>query len=189
MVIMGLDFLNGLAVASSLAVAVAMLASISLLPAVLGFVGHTIDRLPVPGTSRGGPSGGRGVWRRWSRTVQRRPWAAASAGLVVLVALAAPLASLRLGASDAGNGPSTDTTRRAYDLLDRGFGAGFNGPLLVAVDVPSAAARAALPSVERVAAASPGVATVTPAQINTAGDAAVLQLFPTTSPQDQRTVR
>jgi RND superfamily putative drug exporter len=189
MVIMGLGFLNGLAVASSLAVAVAMLASLTLLPAVLGFVGHTIDRLRVPGAGRGGPSGERGFWRRWSRTVQRRPWAAAAAGLVVLVALAAPLASLRLGASDAGNGPTTDTTRRAYDTLGRGFGAGFNGPLLVAVEVPSAASRAALPSVERRLAASPGVATVTPAQINQAGDAAVLQLFPTTSPQDQRTVR
>ena len=111
-----------------------MALAVTLLPAVLGFVGTTIDRFHVPFLGRTRDPR-RTLSFRWSRVVQRRPWPAAIASLAVLLALAAPVLGLRLGFPDAGNGPDSLTSRRAYDLLTDGFGPGFNGHLLVTADL------------------------------------------------------
>jgi len=128
--VIGVSFIRGLAIGASLAVLFVMAAAVTLLPAVLGFVGHTIDKFALPGAKRRRSVEG-SFWARWSRTLQARPWTAAIAGLVILLVLAVPFFSLRLGVADAGNDPTKLTTRRAYDLLSRGFGPGFNGPLLI----------------------------------------------------------
>ncbi len=185
---MGLSFVRGLAVGASLAVVLTMLASVTLLPAVLGFVGLNIDKFALPWTHRSTVSGRQTVAYRWSRLIQRRPWMFAGAGFVALVIVALPVFSMRLGSSDAGNNPTTDTTRVAYDLLARGFGPGFNAPLLVAVEVPTARAAAALPALHDAIARVDGIAEVTPAALGPSGTAAVMQVFPSTGPQDQRTV-
>ena len=188
---MGLDFVRGLAEGAALAVVITMLASITLLPAVLGFVGHNIDKWSLPWTRRAAAreaAGHRGVWYRWSRAIQRRPWPFAVAGLVVLVTLSIPVFSIRLGNTDAGNLPRSDTTRAAYDLLAKGFGAGYNGPLLVAVEVPNAQAAAALPHLDDALRRTPGLVAVAPARLGPSGQAAIIQAYPSTGPQDQRTL-
>ena len=129
MVVMRLPYLHGVAFGSVIAVGIVMAASVTLLPAVIGFVGRNIDRLHVPFTRRD-TTVQRTVSYRWSRIVQRRPAAAAAVGLLALVALAAPALGLRLGFPDASSGPESLTSRRAYDLLAEGFGAGHNGTLL-----------------------------------------------------------
>lgn len=92
--VIGLSFFRGLAVGASLAVALVMAAAVTLLPAVLGFVGRTIDRLSLPGArERREKPADRTVWARWSRTLQARPWPAAIAGLLVLLVLTAPAAT------------------------------------------------------------------------------------------------
>ncbi len=124
------------------------------------------------------------VWYRWSRVVQHRPWPAAIGGLVVLLVLAAPVLSLRLGFSDEGNYPEDTTTRRAYDLLAEGFGPGFNGPLLVVSELGDQPQ--VLDEVTAALTADPGVAGVVP--IAPPGSALTLwQIFPTTSPQAEAT--
>ena len=185
---MGISFVRGLAVGASFAVVVTMLASITLLPAVLGFVGTGIDRLGLPWTKRASASAKRGFWYRWSRLIQKRPWPFAIVGLGLLLMLAVPLFSIRLGNSDAGNLPTTDTTRVAYDLLAKGFGPGYNGPLLVAVEVPTTAAKASLPALHDALASTAGVAFVTAPRFGPAGDVAVMSVFPTSAPQDKATV-
>ncbi len=102
---------------------------------MLGFAGAAIDRLHIPGLLSRSATGGR-FWVRWSQTVQRRPVICGLAALAILVVLAIPLLSMRLAFSDAGNDPPSLTTRQAYDLLAQGFGPGFNGPLIVAANVP-----------------------------------------------------
>ena len=117
-----------------------MIASVTLLPALLGFVGRNIDRLGLPHRRRAEATGHESVWYRWSRVLQRRPWPPLILGVRrSCCILAAPTVSMRLGFSDAGNGPTSDTTRQAYDLLSRGFGPGFNGPLLLAARTPDGA--------------------------------------------------
>src|SRR5581483_11493808 len=138
MFLMGLSFVQGLAVGAVTAVLLVMLASVTLLPAVLGFAGHAIDKLRVPGLHRDESAHRGSVAFRWSRQVQRHPWRYALGGLTVLLLLCVPVLSLRLGTSDAGNDPTSLTTRRSYDLLSKGFGPGFNGPILIAVRIDNA---------------------------------------------------
>jgi putative drug exporter of the RND superfamily len=165
-----------------------MLAAITLLPAVLGFVGHNIDKLGLPHKLRAEGEVRESFWYRWSRFLQRRAWPAAISGLVILVVLALPVLSMRLAFADAGNRPTSDTTRRAYDLLVEGFGPGFNGPMILAVDMPGG--QSDLPTVQRLAdrlESTQGVAFATQPQTNDAGNAAILQVFPNSSPQSKET--
>ncbi len=185
--LMCVNFVKGLAVGTSITVALVMLASITLLPAVLGFAGHSIDRLSVPGRRTRAARTRHSFWFRWSRYVQRRPWVAFLASLGVLAVLAVPMFSLRLGFSDAGGNPTTDTTRRAYDLLAQGFGPGFNGPLTVAAEYPAGTSPAALDSLASALRQTPGVARVAPPVVSPTGTAAVIQVIPASSPQAPQT--
>jgi RND superfamily putative drug exporter len=185
--LVGVSFLRGVAVSASLAVLVVMAASITLLPALLAFAGRRVDRLRIPGLGRSSRVGGGASAARWSRIVQRRPWAAALAGAAVLLALGAPALGLRLGFPDAGNDPAASTTRAAYELVSEGFGPGANGPLLVVADL---SAPEATDDVSRLAddlRSAPGVAFVGEPRLNPAGDAALLAVVPRTSPQDPAT--
>jgi RND superfamily putative drug exporter len=119
--------------------------------------------------------------------IQRRPVIAATAGTVLMLALAAPALGLRLGTSDAGNDPAGHTTRQAYALLAQGFGKGFNGPLLLAVRLPANGQSSTLARVRSAVARAPGVAAVVPPQLNPAGDVAAITVYPTTSPQSAQT--
>jgi RND superfamily putative drug exporter len=182
--LMGLDFLHGLAVGTSFAVVVAVLAAVTLLPALLGFVGFTIDKFRV---GRHTASGRETVWHRWARQVQRRPAVIALAGLAVLVLAAVPALQLRLGAADASNDPKSSTTHKAYDLIAEGFGVGANGPVLVVADTRAPGAAAALPGLVDALRATPGVASVSDATPNPAGTAALATLMPASEPQDNAT--
>jgi putative drug exporter of the RND superfamily len=186
--VMGASYMNGVALAASLSVLVVMAAALTLLPAVLAFAGPRVDRLRIPGLNRPAAQTERHtVAARWSHAVQRRPWTAAIAAAAILLALTAPVMGLRLGFPDAGNDRSGTTTRAAYELVSDGFGPGANGTLLLAAELSGPDDRAA---VERVAADvrnAPGAAVVSPPRINPDGDAAVIRVQPTTTPQDSET--
>ena len=183
---LGVSFLYGPAVASSLAVLLTMTASLTLLPAMLSKIGRRVDRWRVPGFGRQKPAG-TGFWYRWSRLIQRRPWPAAIVSAALLIVLAIPVFSIQLGSADAGTDPSSTTTRRAYDLLAAGFGPGFNGPLQIVAELPRQGAVAGLPALRAAVARQRGVVRVTPARVNPAGNTALLLAYPTTSPQSVKT--
>jgi RND superfamily putative drug exporter len=190
----GIPFVGAMGLATAVVVAVAMLAAVTLLPALLGVVGHRIDRLRLPAFRGRGQGAGpaRSAWTRWARAIDRQPWAFALGAVLVLLALAAPLLALRLGTPDDGNLPTSATQRRAYDLLARGFGPGFNGALVLAVELPPGDRQAPdrrmlLDRLARAAAADPDVAAVTPPALSPSGEAAVLTVLPSSSPQDQAT--
>ncbi|HET9600466.1 MAG TPA: MMPL family transporter [Acidimicrobiales bacterium] len=185
LLLMGLSFLHGLALGTSTAVLVAVVAAVTLLPAMLGLVGRRIDRLSVHRRRRTRTR--ETVAHRWARSVQRRPALAAAAGAGALVLLSLPVLSMRLAVADAGNDPAGSTTRRAYELLAEGFGAGVNGPLVVVMETPDAAAVAAVPRVLDAVAATPGVAMVTESVPSPSGAIAVAQAYPTTAPQSEVT--
>ncbi|MFC0529441.1 MMPL family transporter [Phytohabitans kaempferiae] len=191
---MGLSFMRGAAVVTILGVFVVMAASVTLFPALLGYLGRHVDRLRLPlGRRReaevavGGhiePSRG---WLAWSRLVQRHRVVAALAGVAILLALAAPFLGVRYGFPDAGNSREETSTRQAYDLQAEGFGPGANGPLVLAAELSRPGDTAALDGLRAAVAATPGVAMVTPPQLNPVGDTAVLTVVPATGPQDERT--
>ncbi len=185
LLLIGQQYLDGLAVGTILAVLAVLAAALTLLPATLGFSGRAIDRLHVPGLLRSPAAGTRpGLWWRWSRTVQRRPVLCGSAAVAVLAILAVPLFSMRLAFTDSGNDPAGLTTRQAYDLISGSFGPGFNGPLVLAAELPGGARdRTVVAAVERRLATVPGVARVQAPAYNPAGDAAVILVYPATAPQ------
>ncbi len=185
--LIGVRFVQGLAVGTSLTVAAVMLAAITLLPAVMGFSGRNIDKLSVPGRRPRATQSRQSFWFRWSRVIQHRPWPAFLAALAVLGVLAVPLFSLRLGFSDAGGNPTSDTTRRAYDTLAGGFGPGFNGPLTLAAEFPHGTNAQALNDVVAAVRHTPGVAAANAPTLSPSGTAAVIQVIPTSSPQAVQT--
>ena len=118
----GLPYMYGVAISTSLAVLVVMLAAITLLPAILSYLGPRVDRLRIPFLGRGlnDGNGGESPAARWSHAVQRGPGPPRSWRL--LLALAAPALGMRLGFPDAGNDPPETMTRQAYDMNSEGFG-------------------------------------------------------------------
>jgi putative drug exporter of the RND superfamily len=188
MMLLGISFLYGPAIGAALAVLATMTASLTLMPAVLSKVGGRVK------PAKNGNGGGAdladresGFAARWSRFVARRPLPVAVLALAVLVALALPALHMRLATSDASTYKKDDTTRVAYDLLKRGFGAGFNAPLLLAVELPRAGDQAALKEIADALRGQDGIAQVLPPQLNDRGDTATMIAYPTTTPQDART--
>jgi putative drug exporter of the RND superfamily len=188
MMLLGLSFLYGVAMAASLAVLFTMISALTLLPALLAIVGRRIDRLRIPGLGRGKRSVDEGSWwQRWSNRIQRRPWTAALLSGGLLIALCIPALSLRLGTNDAGTEPAGKTTRQAYDLLAEGFGPGFNGPLVIAAALPEKGDDSGMVELRKELQEEAGVAGTTPIALSPAKNAAVFQVYPTTSPQSKDT--
>jgi putative drug exporter of the RND superfamily len=192
----GLTYMYGVALASSLAVLVVALAAITLLPALLSLLGPKVDRLRIPFLGRAlkaegtvkTEANGESPAARWSHAVQRRPWTAAIAATVLLLALAAPALGMRLGFPDAGNDPPDTMTRQAYDLNTEGFGPGTNGPLVIAADLPPGPdAKADVKSFAEQLRGEDNIAFVPPPTFNDSGDAAIITVIPEASPQDEQT--
>ena len=187
----GLSYMQGVALSASIAVLVVMLASVTLLPALLGMLGQKVNRWHIPFLGRAPGAdreqGKESLAARWSHAVQRRPWTAAIISSAVLLALAAPALGMRLGFPDAGNDPPDTMTRQAYDLLGEGFGPGSNGPIVIAAELPDATAKSDVDKLAARVRRDPGVAFVSPVVVNQQGDAALVNVIPKTSPQESAT--
>jgi len=234
LLLMGLPFIAGLGIAAASTVLLTIIASMTLLPALLGFAQGRVEvtryrgliaaalvavallgvgtglkilmigaplalvvllagfffaplRRAVPPRKvkpiRETPS------YKWSRLIQSRPWAAALGGATILLIFAIPVLSMRLGFSDEGNFAPDTTTRKAYDLTADGFGPGFNGPLILTVEVNSPDDLTAVPAVARAVAADPDVVLVSPPIPNDprAPEAFIIRVIPLSSPQSPDT--
>ncbi len=185
----GVSFLYGMAIASVFAVLLTMVASLTILPALLSRFGARIAR-PSRGSRRrvaaGRPPRG-SVWRRWSQLVQAHPWPLALVALLIMLAFVAPVTSLRLDNSDAGNDPANTSTHQAFNLLSQGFGPGFNGPLALVAELPHPGDTSALPALRAAVASTPDVVAVTAPRVSPSGRVAVFRAYPASAPQDQAT--
>jgi RND superfamily putative drug exporter len=187
LLVLGVSFLNGVAVATVVTVLFTMLAAITLLPALLGVIRmKVLSRKERRRLAEDGPreTHATGLWARWAAFVQRRPTGLAIGAAVVMLVLAIPFLSLRLGSSDAGNDPTSTTTRQAYDLLADGFGPGFNGPLQLVAEGKDPAALARLSAAVK---QNPEVVSVAAPLANKSGDISIIQVIPRHAPQDKQT--
>jgi uncharacterized membrane protein YdfJ with MMPL/SSD domain len=184
------SLLNGVAVAAAATVAMTMLASLTLLPALLGFTGTRLAkpskvRLPRWLGGRRAPRSGPPAAERWAGLIQRRPVIAAVVSTGVILALAAPALGMKLNMPDESSQARGTMGYQSYAIMAEGFGPGFDAPLIVAAALPSPGA-----STARLAAAiraTPGVAHVTPVQVSKDGEAAMLIAYPTTGEQNSAT--
>jgi RND superfamily putative drug exporter len=192
---LGVTFLYGLAVAAALGVALTMIAALTLLPALLGFIGpRVLSRRQKASLAANGPrivgTGTKGFWPRWADIVAERPVVPAVIALILIVVVALPFFSLRLGSADQGNDPTGSTTRQAYDMLARGFGPGFNGPLELVAVVHNPSESTTLDRVVRDVAAQPDVHSVAPPLVipgHNGSDVALINVYPDSAPQDAAT--
>jgi RND superfamily putative drug exporter len=180
---MVLSYMRGASLATIVGVVVVLAATLTLLPALLGFWGRKLDRLRIPVLHRRQAASSRG-WLRWNALVARHRYLATGTGLVIMLAIAAPFLSVQFGTPDEGNNAKGSSTRTAYEMTAAGFGAGANGPLLVVLEDPTAAMTAKLTKALRT---TPGVAAVQPAVTSSDGRAALITVVPQTGPQDART--
>ncbi|MFF4958644.1 MMPL family transporter [Streptomyces sp. NPDC001222] len=190
MLILRLSFLNGVAFAACLTVLLTVAASVTLLPALLSFIGpRALSRRERRRLYEHGPEPEvpTGLAARWSAFVERHPKKLGALALAVMALLALPTLSLHLGTSDQGNDAKSSTTRQAYDMLADGFGPGVNGPLTLVTHVNGAEDKLALDNLNGTLAATKGVASVTPVTYNSGGDTAYLTVVPQSSPQSQQT--
>jgi putative drug exporter of the RND superfamily len=192
---LGVSFLYGVAVAASIAVALTVVAAETLLPALLGFFGMRVLRRRERRELKDGKlrtSDESAGWARWAGWMEKRPAVFAAVAAALLVLLAIPFLSMRLGSADSGSDPAGTTTRKAYDLLAKGFGPGYNGPLQLVAQVSGPAQEAAFSRVERAVAATPGVvgstrAVFIPGRAPGLPGVALADVYPKGSPQDAST--
>jgi RND superfamily putative drug exporter len=191
---LGISFLYGVAVAAAIAVLFTVIAALTLLPAMLGFFGRLVLRRRERRVLREGKlrtSDESAGWAKWADWMQKRPAVFAAVAIGVLVIIAIPFFSMRLGSADAGSDPASSTTRKAYDLLAKGFGPGYNGPLQLVAEVNSPAQQAAFEHVVKAVAETPGVVGAQAPQIIAGNsghpDVAIANVYPEGSPQDAST--
>jgi putative drug exporter of the RND superfamily len=187
--LMGVSYLQGVALSASLAVLVVMAAAVTLLPALLSLAGPRVNKLRIPGLRRTLAHERPAPAARWSRFIQRRPWTAAIVGGAIVLALAAPVLGLRLGFPDEGNDQAGSMTRAAYDAVTEGFGAGANGPLLLVAETPRSTGPQGLQRLANAVRADRDVAFVAPAQPSPDRRAAVMTVVPRSSPQSDATTK
>ncbi|MGW0751534.1 MMPL family transporter [Streptomyces sp. NPDC002587] len=190
MLVLRLNFLDGVAIAASVTVVLTVAASVTLLPALLSYIGTRAlsrrerRRLAVDGPR---PDHTTGFAARWSAFVERHPKLLGAVAATVMLVLALPTLFLHLGTSDQGNNPAGSTTRQAYDLLAEGFGPGSNGPLAVVARLDGAGDRLAVDRLAEALRTTKGVASTGPAVLNRSGDTAVLTVVPDSAPQSRAT--
>jgi RND superfamily putative drug exporter len=196
----GIPMVTTMGWSAAIVVAVTVLASVSLLPALLGFAGARLATASLPWARRreaaladrrerllrlGGepPKSG---WERWGLHVSSHPWPYLLGGVGLLLLLTVPLLGIRLGQLDAGTSAKGTSIRTAYDRVAEGFGPGFNGPLLVVLDLQGADADA-VDAVVSAAGRDDDVSIVAPPQLNERGDTAIVTVIPKSQPQSAAT--
>ena len=179
----GISLITVLGQAAAIVVVVAVLASMTLLPALLGLCGDRIERLRV-GRDKRPTLGHSALWERWGARVSRRPGVFALVSVLVLLTLTAPVANLGLGLTDQSSAEKSTTSRQAYDLMTENFGAGSNGPLLVTANTGS---EQELAKLHAELEATEGVQAVGAPQVSKDGTAAMINVIPEGSPSSEET--
>jgi putative drug exporter of the RND superfamily len=189
----GIPLVTTMGLMAAIAVVVAVLGALTLLPAVLAIIGPRINslRLRTPPT---GEDVHHGMWATLARDIAKQPVVAGLVALAILIPLTIPLLSLTLGQQDTAALSKSTTARQAYDLMSQNFGAGSNGPLIVAISLGSPAQPSSSPAtdprlttLQKDVSSTAGVAAVTPIQVDKAGTSAFFNAISKHGPAEDET--
>jgi len=192
--LVGVQYMRGVALSTSLSVLVVMFTAITLLPALLAMLGPRVNKWKLPGVASAHERREREndpdhlpIAARWSRQVQARPWPLAIITTLILIALSIPALNMNLGFPDASNNSPDDITYKAYTMIEEGFGAGTNGPFIVALDLTKGEEGPAIEKVTSDLKATDGVVAVAKPVVSDSGNAAIITVIPKGSPQAPET--
>jgi RND superfamily putative drug exporter len=177
--------LNATAVAASVTVLMTMISAVTLLPVLLGFAGHGIDRFKLPYLGRTGAHSP--MAERWARVIQRRPVTGLVTGATVMILLALPALAMRLSFEDNSTEPHGTSGYKAHQILAQGFGPGFDAPFVLVIELPTPESAAAVPKLVEAVASTPGVAATVPPERSADGAADLFIAYPSTAHQDPAT--
>ena len=183
LLVVGIPMIGKLGIGAAIGVAAVVISALTILPIMIGALARWLKPKKAEHTR---PSRSFG---RWGEIVTVKPWVSVAAGVLVLLVFAIPVTQLRLGQPDDGNQPTDRTQRVAYDTLSEAFGPGYNGPFLLAVDVPAGEAdnEAQLGNLIEAVSDTEGVVSVTPPIPSEDGELATIIATPSTAPQDEAT--
>ncbi|MDP3972987.1 MAG: MMPL family transporter [Candidatus Nanopelagicales bacterium] len=186
--VLRIDFFQGLAVAAAATVIMMMIGATLLLPAVLSLLGRRAFAIRMPWARKSRQGGGGRGFARYGQWLERRYRVFGALAVIVLVVIALPAASLRLGFTDDGNKAEGKSARVAYDLLAEGFGPGINGPFVIAVETTQPGDNAAVAQLAGAVRTDPGVAAVVAMPLSPDSNVTAIQIVPTSAPQDEATM-
>jgi RND superfamily putative drug exporter len=185
----GIDVIGRMGLAAAIVVTVSAITAVTLVPALLKMAGRRVlPRSERKLATSEEPAGEGARARKIASAMAKKPWLSTVSATIALLLLAAPAMNLNLGQPDDSNRPAGDTMRVAYERLSDGFGPGFNGPLMVAVDLKNESDKlGTLEALSSELNRASGVDTVAPAQLNSSENTAVIMVIPESAPQDQAT--
>ncbi len=186
--VMGIGFFNGLAIAAAVTVIMMMIGATVLLPAVLSLLGARVFAIKMPWARKPKPyNPDNRIFARYALWLETHfKWFGAAA-VVVLLLIASPAASLRLGFSDDSGKAETNSARIAYDLVSEGFGPGLNGPFIVAIETEKTGDFASVQALAGAIGQADGVAAAIPFPMAPTSKYTGMSVIPDSAPQDQAT--
>jgi putative drug exporter of the RND superfamily len=183
LLVVGIPFLSTMGLGAAGTVVLAVLIANTMLPALLGFAGMRVAKRRKPAPEH--PWG-----ERWGRHVTSHPVVAIVGVVVILGVVIIPIHDMRLGLPDASTLPKSSTQYKAYELLSKGFGAGFNGPLTIVSDAdgrPKSQWSRIPGLVAQDLKRADDIANVSPPVANQAGDIAIITATPKSGPSSTAT--
>jgi RND superfamily putative drug exporter len=183
LLVVGVPYVGKMGIGAAIAIGAVVVSALTILPIMMGAFGRRlIPKKPehVQAST---------TFARWGEFVTRRPWVSIVAGVALLLVFAYPVTHMRIGQPDDGNKVESSTQRVAYDQLTAAFGAGSNGPFLLAVDTPkdAPATEQQLAALEKAVAGTAGIVSVAPAAVSEDGEMATIFAIPASAPQDTKT--
>ena len=188
--LVGIPFLSVMGASAAGAVAIAIVAAITLLPALMGIMGEKLRPQPGSGAAKLALAGSNkpSMGRRWVRMVMKRPLLVTLISVVSLGTLALPALTLDLNLPGGGQEPPESTQRKAFDHISEGFGPGYNGALLISIDITgSEEIMDDLDALSAEMAEVPGVEFVSEGFPSPGLDTGIIQVIPQYAPDSRET--
>ncbi len=185
--IAGLPFLTVMGVFGALTVGFEVLLALTLLPAFMGFAGERLRPKPRKQRPRK-PGRTFSFATSWVHAVTKWPLVTIVIVLVAMGGLAYPAKDLQMALPTSGHSLPGTQDRATFDAITEKFGIGFNGPLIMTVDIVELDDPVeALDGLKADVEAMPGVQLVAASTPNANVDTGMVQIIPTTGPDDPAT--
>jgi len=191
MLVIGIGFLSTMALVAAVSVLITVLLALTLLPALLGLVGERICTAKARSKNVASANKDRhGFSHRWANATVKYRWAIIVLVVLVLGTAAIPVTKMELGIPSGASANLDTPARQSYDIISKGFGEGFNGPLLLVAQPNNPSDKISMETLGKLVQElqmHDNVTLVSPMGVNATGDIAIISLIPKTGPTDTKT--